>query len=85
MYLDEQPNGQEAEKRKFNHIFQEAYWARKNTDMVFSIWLSSGWENNDSEAFEYEYYHSAFRWEQAIWLLNFHSNWTGVGKVSYLF
>lgn len=36
-HLDEQPNRQEAERRKFNHIFQEAYWARKNTDIVFSV------------------------------------------------
>jgi len=24
-HLDEQPNGQETERRKFNHIFQEAF------------------------------------------------------------
>lgn len=35
--LDEQPNGQEAERRKFNQVFLEAYRARKNTDMVFFI------------------------------------------------
>lgn len=35
--LDEQPNGQEAERRKFNQVFLEAYGARKNTDMVFFI------------------------------------------------
>lgn len=37
--LDEQFNGKETEGRKFNQVFQEAYWARKNTDMVFYIMI----------------------------------------------